>query len=156
MANFQMRFFLTLLFSLFLVGASPIPNETCQQSLRDITTVMTLEFYQFQVEQMMLAYNSKDPMTGVSIIENGIEWFDALKKQENEVFDKNSLSKDIAIFYVRLGNLHLKAGKQNLYESFLLKAINLYNSTCDDLTCRKIDREKMISLVNEMDKSRSH
>ena len=146
------NFILTILLSLVLTGATLISEETCELGIKEVVSVITMDFYQFQIEQMMLAYVSKDPMTGIAIIEKGIEWISVLKKQESDgVFEGGSLSKDIAIFNVRLGNLHRKLGHEVEYDSYLTNALTLYNSTCDGSTCKKITRERMVWLVSKMD-----
>lgn len=142
-----------ILLSMFLLGAAPISHESCEQNIKDITKVITIHFYQFQVEQMMLAYKSNDPMTGISIIEHGLEWISGFESQGNMILDEKSLPKENAIWLVRLGNLHAKLGEQDKYGSYLEKAVTLYNSSCDGSTCKKISKEKMIWLVDKMDNS---
>ncbi len=62
MKNNKQYKFSIILFSVFLVGAAQISEETCEQGIKDIAKVITIDFYQLQLEQMMLAYNSKDPI----------------------------------------------------------------------------------------------
>ena len=151
MKNNKQYKFSIILFSVFLVGAAQISEETCEQGIKDIAKVITIDFYQLQLEQMMLAYNSKDPMTGISIIENSLEWILSFKNQGNMILDENSLPKEKAIWFVRLGNLRLKLGEQEKYELYLEMAVTVYNSSCSGSTCKKITKEKIVWLVNKMD-----
>ncbi|MEE8125518.1 MAG: hypothetical protein V3T42_06890, partial [Nitrospirales bacterium] len=90
-------------------------------------------------------------MTGISIIENSLEWISTFKNQGNMILDENSLPKEKAIWFVRLGNLRLKLGEQEKYELYLEMAVTVYNSSCSGSTCKKITKEKIVWLVNKMD-----
>jgi len=139
--------------SIILSGASSDQELNCEERIWTVSNVMMIEFYDFQVKQMALAYQSNDTSNGIAIIENWIDWLKKLSVNPNDFFTKEGHLKDIAISYVRLGNLHRKAGRQDKYDTLLTQAVDLYNSTCDGSTCNKITREKMIWLVQEMDKS---
>ncbi len=142
-----------ILCSIFLLGMTPISEESCEQGIKDITKVITIHFYQFQLEQMMLAYKSNDPMNGISIIEHSLQWISGVENQENMILDEKSLPKEKAIWFVRLGNLYSRLGEQDKYESYLEQAVTLYNSSCDGSTCKIISKEKLIWLVDQMDNS---
>jgi hypothetical protein len=140
--------------SIILTGAALDQDISCEKQIWTVSNIMMIEFYDFQVKQMAIAYQSKDTSTGIVIMENWIDWLENLSVnvKPNDFFTKDSHLKEMAISYVRLGNLHRKAGRQDKYESLLTQGVDLYNSTCDG-SCKKITKEKMIWLVKEMDKS---
>jgi len=141
------------LFLSFLLGGTLEAQERPENTTENVVTFLNIKFSEFQYQQMAIGYRSKDLQTGVAILENGIEWLKFLRDQENVFLDSDVVNKDIAIVYVRLGNLHKKMGNKDKYESLLAEAVDLYNSTCDGSACKTISKKKMIWLVNEMDKN---
>ncbi len=139
-----------LMFTCTSLAGESISEAECETYVRNITAINAMHLLEFERQEMMKGYQSSDPKTGIALIEHGIKWLANMRSQNIDAIDEAALTKDMAIFQVRLANLYRLTGDTEHYRMLILDAVSMYQSTGND-----INEEQLIALVEKMDESAS-